>query len=69
MFDHLNGTSAAVISQETLLLRLEQSEELRSFTIQMWLQNPRFARQAGARARELLTPLNALPLTARKETS
>lgn len=48
------------IAQETLLLRLEQAEDLRDFTIQMWLQNPKLARQGGARVSELLKPLQAL---------
>lgn len=53
--------SAAVIPQEILLLRLEQSEELREFTLLMWLQNPALARQAGDKVVELLTPLGATP--------
>lgn len=57
MFDQVRRSSAASISQETMLLRLEQSEDLRDFTIQMWLQNPLLARQGGARVMELLKPL------------
>lgn len=34
--------------------RLAQSEQMREFFIQMWLQNPTLAIQAGARVRELL---------------
>lgn len=45
------------IPQEILLLRLEQAEDLRDFTIQMWLQNPNLARQGGAKVMELLMPL------------
>jgi hypothetical protein len=47
----------AIIPQETMLLRLEQSEDLRDFTIQMWLRNPLLARQGGTRVMELLKPL------------
>ena len=38
-----------VIPQEVMLSRLEQSEQMREFFIQMWLQNPALARQGGAR--------------------
>lgn len=50
------------IPQETMLLRLQQSEDLRDFAIQMWLQNPQLARQAGAGVRELLLPRKASSL-------
>ncbi|NWG32035.1 MAG: hypothetical protein HXY29_11125 [Rhodocyclaceae bacterium] len=50
--------SSVVIPQDILLLRLEQSEELREFTLQMWLQNPALARQAGGKIAELLAPLD-----------
>lgn len=45
------------ISQEVVLQRLDQSEELRELTIQVWLQNPSLALQAGPRIVELLKPL------------
>ena len=49
---------------ETLMLaRLAQSEQLREFFIQMWLQNPAMARRAGARVQEMLRPLSAVPPT------
>lgn len=42
---------------ETLMLaRLAQSEQMREFFIEMWLQNPAMARQAGARVQALLSP-------------
>jgi hypothetical protein len=47
----------SLIPQEIVLLRLEQSEDLRDFTIQMWLRNPLLARQGGTRVMELLKPL------------
>lgn len=43
--------------QEVLLRRLEQSEDLRNFAIQAWLQNPALAQQGGAKVQALLTPL------------
>lgn len=46
-----------MIPQETLLRRLEQSEDLRDFAIQVWLQNPELARQGGAKIQDLLAPL------------
>ncbi len=48
-----------VIPEEILLARLAQSDEMREFFIQMWIQNPQLAKQGGARVRELLTPLES----------
>jgi hypothetical protein len=45
------------VAQEVVLQRLGQSEELRKLTIQVWLQNPSLALQAGPRIVELLKPL------------
>ncbi|MCF8179252.1 MAG: hypothetical protein K9J74_12145 [Sulfuritalea sp.] len=50
------------IPQELMLARLAQSEQMREFFIQMWLQNPSLAQQAGPRVGELLA---ALPEPAR----
>lgn len=50
--------SCREISQELFLQRLEQSEELREFAIQTWLQNPHLAKQAGARIIDLLKPIS-----------
>lgn len=51
-----------VISEEVMLARLEQSEQMREFLIRMWLQNPALADQAAPRVRELLAvaPLPAV---------
>ena len=46
-----------VIPQELMLRRLAQSDQMREFFIQMWLQNPALARQGGARVQSLLSPL------------
>jgi len=43
------------IPQELMLSRLEQSEQMREFFIQMWLQNPALARQGGARVLSLVS--------------
>lgn len=48
------------IPQALMLQRIAQSEQMREFFIQMWLQNPTLARQAGARIQSLLS---ALPIT------
>ncbi len=48
------------IPEELMLARLAQSEQMREFFIQMWLQNPQLARQGGAKVQSLLSPL-ALP--------
>ena len=47
----------AVIPQELMLGRLAQSEQMREFFVQMWLQNPALARQGGARVQSLMSPL------------
>jgi hypothetical protein len=47
----------AVIPQALILQRLAQSEQMREFFIQMWLQNPALARQGGARVQSLISPL------------
>jgi hypothetical protein len=38
-------------------VRLAQSEEMRDFFIQMWLQNPQLAKTLSHRVRSLLSPL------------
>lgn len=52
------------IPEELLLSRLAQSEQMREFFMQMWLQNPQLARQAGAKVLGLLTPLESVPRSA-----
>lgn len=42
------------IPHDLMLARLAQSEQMREFFIQMWLQNPALARQGGARVASLL---------------
>ncbi|MCK9387337.1 MAG: hypothetical protein M0Q22_02955 [Sulfuritalea sp.] len=42
------------IPQHLMLARLAQSEQMREFFIQMWLQNPALAKQGGARVANLL---------------
>lgn len=37
-----------------MLARLTQSEQMRDFFIQMWLQNPTLAKQGGTRVARLL---------------
>jgi hypothetical protein len=50
------------IPQELLLARLAQSEQMREFFVQMWLQTPALAKQGGARVASLLAvaPLPAI---------
>lgn len=45
------------IPEEIMLGRLAQSEQMREFFIQMWMQNPALAKQGGGRVQALLTPL------------
>lgn len=54
-----SGCTRSVIPQELMLSRLAQFEQMREFFIQMWLQNPKLARQGGARVRSLLSPLSS----------
>jgi hypothetical protein len=49
------------IPEHLMLSRLAQSEQMREFFIEMWLQNPAMARQAGARVQAMLLPLDAVP--------
>ena len=60
MADPESATRRKVIPEELLRARLEQSEQMREFFIQMWLQNPHLARQGGARVQGLITPLASL---------
>ncbi len=50
---------AQVMSESLLLERLERSNEMREFFIQMWLQNPALARQGGAKVREIIAPFES----------
>lgn len=45
------------IPEEIMLGRLAQSEQMREFFIEMWMQNPALAKQGGVRVQALLTPL------------
>ncbi len=54
----------ATIPQDLMLARLAQSEQMREFFIQMWLQNPALARQGGARVASLLAPAGSQSSTA-----
>jgi hypothetical protein len=45
------------IPEELMLKRIEQSEQMREFFIQMWLQNPALAKQGGEKVQRLLSPL------------
>lgn len=56
--------SSASIPEEVLLARLAQSEQMREFFIQMWLQNPQLAKRAGRKVQEMLSPV---PVAARSE--
>jgi len=46
----------AVIPEHFMLSRLTQSEQMRDFFIQMWLQNPTLAKQGGSKVQDLLRP-------------
>lgn len=46
------------IPEELILARLEQSEQMREFFIQMWLQNPHLAEKLPERLKAMLRPLS-----------
>ncbi len=46
-----------VIPEELMLKRIAQSEQMREFFIQMWLQNPELAKQGGEQVQRILSPL------------
>lgn len=46
-----------IIPEETMLIRLAQSEQMREFFIQVWMQNPGLATQGGIKVRALMTRL------------
>ena len=46
------------IPEKKMLIRLAQSEQMREFFIQMWMQNPELAKQGGIRVRELMAGLD-----------
>lgn len=47
------------MSEEVLRRRLDQFETMRAFFIEMWLQNPTLAAQAGSRIQAMLRPLHS----------
>jgi MSHA pilin protein MshD len=49
--------SREIIPEEIMLARLEQSEQMRAFFIEMWKQNPNLAKQGGARVNNLMKSL------------
>lgn len=53
----MDTQSDADIPESIMLGRLAQSEQMREFFIQMWLQNPALAERAGRRVQELLAPV------------
>lgn len=54
-----DGLSRAVIPEHLMLSRLAQSEQMREFFIQMWIQNSVLAKQGGIKVQSLLSPLEA----------
>lgn len=55
----IDSRARTVIPEHLMLSRLAQSEQMREFFIQMWLQNPALARQGGSKVQSLLSPLSA----------
>lgn len=49
--------TAPSIKEALMLGRLAQSEQMREFFLQMWLQNPILAKRAGKRIQDLLSPI------------
>jgi hypothetical protein len=46
-----------MIPEKIMLGRLAQSEQMRDFFIQMWIQNPALAKQGGVKVQNLLSQL------------
>jgi hypothetical protein len=57
--DEGNLPASRSIAEELMCIRLAQSEQMREFFLQMWLQNPLLARRPGKRIQDLLLPLDA----------
>lgn len=49
--------ACTVIPEKIMLGRLAQSEQMREFFIQIWIQNPALARQGGDKVQKLLSQL------------
>ena len=45
------------IPEDVMLGRLAQSEQMRAFLIEMWLQNPLLALRAGGKVQDILSPV------------
>ena len=52
-----DGLARATIPEHLMLSRLAQSEQMREFFIQMWIQNSALAKQGGIKVKNLLSPL------------
>lgn len=49
-----------LIPQDVMLGRMAQSEQMREFFVQMWLQNPALASRAGRKVQDMLSPAPAI---------
>lgn len=58
-----------IIPEQIMLARLAQSDEMREFFIQMWIQNPALAKQGGVRVKNLLTQMEAIATNDDSQTS
>ena len=47
------------ITEELMCARLAQSEQMREFFVQMWMQNPALAKRAGERVQALMTSIGS----------
>ena len=52
--------TSPVITEELMRARLAQSEQMRDFFLQMWMQNPRLAKRAGKRVQDLMAPMQSV---------
>jgi len=48
-----------VLTESVMLSRLQKSDEMREFIIEMWKQNPTLAKQGGARVQNLLSVVDS----------
>lgn len=48
-----------VLTEAVMLARLNRSDEMREFFIEMWKQNPALAKQGGVRVQNLLSTVES----------
>jgi MSHA pilin protein MshD len=55
----VGNENRGVLTESVMLSRLQKSDEMREFIIEMWKQNPTLAKQGGARVQNLLSVVDS----------